>query len=369
MVSDPTRVGGLTGAGRFWLALVLVLVSVGIGSWAVIRLDRPGRVQPIHLPRRSVSAAHAPNPLSPAVVREADGMVWIAGGTFWMGSEDGESDEQPRHSVLVDGFWLDRTEVTNEDFARFVEATGYVTAAERPLSPHAFPGLASEYLLGGSMVFEPVAGEEGTPGGSTGWKWRLGANWRAPEGPGSNLLGRQRHPVVHVSWQDASAYARWAGKRLPTEAEWEYAARGGLAGEPYPWGGELKPEGRWMANLWQGEVPRTNRVEDGFAGPAPVGSFQANAFGLLDMAGNVWEWCSDFYQSDFYIRGSAKNPTGPTGPSGTSSDPEAADRVTRGGSCYCDGIRSHGYRVSARRPLAGNLTMAHTGFRCAREGR
>jgi formylglycine-generating enzyme required for sulfatase activity len=213
-------------------------------------------------------------------------MAWIPGGKFTMGSNRGEPDEQPMHDVKITGFWMDRTEVTNEQFGRFVQATGYVTRAEKSTTVL----VGGDVTPAGSYVFSPGERLESLENPEAWWRFTPGASWKHPEGPGSDLTGRQRHPVVHIAWEDALAYARWAGKRLPTEAEWEYAARGGLNHQPYVWGREKVPGGRWMANIWQGLFPSENRAEDGFAGLAPVGSFQANGFGLSDVAGNAAEW-------------------------------------------------------------------------------
>src|SRR5262245_21926506 len=255
-------------------------------------------------------------------------MVWIPGGEFTMGSEDPRSspcggpdsmrDARPLHQVYVDGFWMDATEVTNAQFERFVAATGYVTIAERTPKAEDFPGAPPENLVAGSTVFTPTDGPVPLDNHFRWWRYVKGANWRHPFGPGSDILGKEKEPVVHVAFDDALAYSKWAGKRLPTEAEWEFSARGGLAGKLYSWGDELKPGGKWMANIFQGKFPVKggDAGEDGFAGIAPVAKFPPNGYGLYDMAGNVWEWCSDWYRADYYEFMAKKsnvtrNPTGP----------------------------------------------------------
>ena len=226
----------------------------------------------------------------------ADGMVWIPGGTFLMGSNDHYPEEAPAHSVTVDGFWMDRTPVTNAEFRRFVEATGYVTLAERPPDPADYPGAKPELLEPSSVVFRKTAARVDLRNPHNWWTYVRGADWRHPRGPDSTLQGCGSHPVVHVAYEDAEAYAKWAGKELPTEAEWEFAARGGLDGAEYVWGDEFTPGGKSMANTWQGEFPWQNLLEDGYEWTAPVGSFPPNGYGLYDMAGNVWEWTTDWYQ-------------------------------------------------------------------------
>ncbi len=245
------------------------------------------------------------------------GMVWVPGGEFTMGtnSELAWPEEKPAHRVCVDGFWIDKTEVTNAQFRAFVDATGYVTTAEKAPTveeimsqvPPGTPPPRPEDLVPGALVFTPPAGRVDLSDFSQWWKWMPGANWRHPEGPGSDIEGRDLHPVVQVSWDDAVAYARWAGKRLPTEAEWEFAARGGLEGRPYVWGDEVPSDSRPRANIWQGEFPHLNTENDGFTRTSPVGSFPPNGFGLYDMAGNVWEWCADWYDRDLYRRAPAAN--------------------------------------------------------------
>jgi formylglycine-generating enzyme required for sulfatase activity len=276
-------------------------------------------------------------------------MVWIPGGDFWMGDEE-FADARPVHRVHVEGFWMDRTEVTNEQFRQFVKATGYLTIAERKPDPKDFPAdVDPKKLVPGSGVFTPPAGksvEQCTHCGEW-WTYVPGASWRHPEGPGSDLRGREKHPVVHVCWQDAVAYAEWAGKRLPTEAEWERAARGGLERKRYYWGEEFRPGGKWMANIWQGAFPGENTLEDGFMGTAPVASFPANAYGLFDMAGNVWEWCADWYRPDYYTFSTANSPQGPD----HSIDPDGhgePKRVQRGGSYLCSDNYCIRYRAGAR---------------------
>jgi sulfatase modifying factor 1 len=295
------------------------------------------------------------------------GMVWIPGGEFQMGDER-FVDALPIHTVSVDGFWMDRTEVTNEQFAEFVRATGYVTDAEQPLDPKEFPNVPADKLVPFSAVFQP----QGCPPADTcehchtpWWQPQPGACWQHPEGPGSDLTGREKHPVVHVSWNDATAYARWAGKRLPTEAEWERAARGGLEGKPYYWGDELKPGGKWMANIWQGRFPVEDRCEDGFHGAAPVGSFPPNGYGLYDMSGNVWEWCADWYRADYYLFSPRHNPQGPN----SSVDPDDRGdpkRVQRGGSFLCSDTYCIRYVAGARGQGETKTGLAHTGFRCVK---
>ncbi len=282
--------------------------------------------------------------------------VWVPGGEFTMG-DDKFDDARPRHMVHVDGFWMDETEVTNEQFAEFVRQTGYGTFAEKP-----FAGAPP-----GAGVFDGEKCPEGEVCRDcrNWWDYREGACWRHPEGPDSDLRGREKHPVVHIAWEDARAYARWAGKRLPTEAEWERAARGGLEGKRYYWGDELRLGDRWPANIWQGTFPRDNTAEDGFAGTAPVKSFPPNAYGLYDMAGNVWEWCADWYRPDYYAISPKNNPQGPD----SSIDPDGAGepkRVQRGGSFLCSDRYCVRYRAGARGQGEPGTGLSHTGFRCVR---
>ena len=295
-----------------------------------------------------------------------DGMVWIPGGTYLMGANDGKPDEAPVHSVTVDGFWMDKTVVTNEQFEKFVLATGYVTVAEKTPDAKDFPDAPKDMLVAGSIIFSPPPGEVSLENHYVWWKYLAGANWRQPDGPASDLKGREKHPVVHVCFFDAEAYAKWAGgKRLPTEAEWEYAARGGLKDMPYAWGKELKPGGKWMANIWQGNFPNENTAEDGFKGLAPVASFPANGYGLYDMSGNVWQWVSDWYRPDYYKFSVEKNPQGPAD-SLDPDEPGAQKRVTRGGSYLCSDLYCIGYRTSSRMKTTPDTGLCHTGFRCAR---
>lgn len=305
-------------------------------------------------------------------------MVWIPGSTFRMGGvgPHAKPDEEPAHDVRLDGFWMDAHEVTNADFAKFVEATGYVTTAEQvpdveeimKQQPPGTPPPPKANLVPGALVFSPPPGktlEDCHGQWWMWWKWQPGASWRHPQGPGSTIEGLEQHPVVQVSWDDAVAYARWAKKRLPTEAEWEYAARGGLASQPFIWGSERPRAGRKM-NAWQGEFPIKNELSDGFATTAPVGSFDPNGYGLFDMPGNVWEWCADWYHEGAYrMRADrvARNPKGPT-KAYDPDEPTNPKRVTRGGSFLCSESYCLGYRPSARMKTSPDTGLVHTGFRC-----
>lgn len=262
----------------------------------------------------------------------AQDQIFIKGGTFLMGSSEGHPEEGPPHEVSVEPFWIDRDEVTVGEFDAFVRATGYKTEAER---------------FGWSGVFNVETAE---------WGKVDGANWRHPEGPASNA--NPQEPVTQVSWNDAVEYAQWAVKRLPTEAEWEFAARGGLGRQPYAWGSELRPEGRVVANWWQGHFPTRNTVEDGFVRRAPVGTFPPNGYGLRDVAGNVWEWCADWFSEEYYANAPRRNPRGPS---------SGSERVMRGGSWMCSENYCSRYRVAARSHATPDTGLNNLGFRCARD--
>lgn len=291
--------------------------------------------------------------------------------------EDAWPDERPAHRVQVDGFWMDETEVTNAQFRRFVEATGYLTTAEKTPTreeilaqlPPGTPAPPPESLVPGSLVFTPPDHAIPLDNVAQWWTWTPGANWQHPEGPDSNLDGRDDHPVVQVSWDDAAAYALWAGKRMPTEAEWEFAARGGLKSAPYVWGNDRPSDEKPPANIWQGEFPHRNTRQDGYLRTAPVKSFPANGFGLYDMAGNVWEWCSDWYDREAYQQRSsttaAINPRGPEAPRDPRR-PFLKQRSQRGGSFLCNDAYCSRYRPSARHGCAPDTGMSHVGFRCVR---
>ena len=316
-------------------------------------------------------------------------MVLIPGGEFTMGTEAGYAfpNESPPHRVTVSPFFLDVNPVTNDDFARFIESTGYLTVAERPVDweemkkqvPPGTPKPPDEVLAPGSLVFRPTEGPVDLRDMSQWWIWTTGASWRHPEGPASNLEGRGNHPVVHVAWEDAQAYAVWAGQRLPTEAEWEFAARGGLDQARYAWGDEENPDGRFMLNRWTGTFPYRNDRADGFAGTSPVGSFPPNGYGLHDMGGNVWNWCSDLYRADTFAtraddQQACCDPGGPldskreTPVPGDPSPPlvpGAERRVTKGGSFLCHPAYCESYRPTARRGTPPDTGSSHVGFRCA----
>ncbi|NBR84902.1 MAG: formylglycine-generating enzyme family protein [Verrucomicrobia bacterium] len=294
-------------------------------------------------------------------------MVWIPGGTFQMGSEEGQPDEKPVHEVTVDGFWMDKYELTNAEFEKFIKATGYVTIAERKPKQEDFPEAPPEALVPGSIVFTPPPGDVPLHNHMAWWRYVPGANWRHPEGPDSTIVGREKHPVVHVAWFDAVAYAKWAGKRLPTEAEWEFAARGGKEKLTYIWGNEKTPDGKWMANFWQGKFPNGNTLQDGFKSQSPVGSFPPNDYGLYDMAGNVWEWTSDWYLPDYYAKSPKANPQGPQ-ESYDPNEPGVWKRITRGGSYLCTEAYCWGYRPAMRMKTSPDTGLNHTGFRCVRNG-
>jgi formylglycine-generating enzyme required for sulfatase activity len=372
----------------------LLAVAVAVAAFPVLQRHLAPRywtAEELGPPQVNTTAPPGPAP---------EGMVWVPGGTFWMGDEK-FPDAKPVHKVYVDGFWMDKTEVTNAQFAQFVQATGYVTVVEQLPDLKKFPGFnpdiygfQPEYVA--ALAFAPGqplpaglpwAGLYHAPGSlkpfslvfrkptkvvdpfqtppSVWWRPVPGACWSHPEGPGSDLKGRESHPVVHICFADAVAYAKWAGKRLPTEAEWEFAARGGLDRKPYAWGDELNPKGKWMANTWQGKFPSVNTRDDGYEGTAPVGSFPANGFGLHDMAGNVWEWCSDWYQPRYPTSFPERNPRGPAA-SHDPNEPGVAKRVQRGGSFLCCDNYCVRYMVAGRGKGDAESTANHVGFRCVK---
>ncbi|MDT8332924.1 formylglycine-generating enzyme family protein [Roseomonas gilardii] len=311
---------------------------------------------------------------APETATAPEGMRWIPGGRFTMGSDHHYAEERPAHPVRVAGFWMDATPVTNAAFARFVTATGYVTLAERPLDPALYPDAIPALLVPGALVFRMTDGPVDTRDVRNWWSYTPGACWNRPEGPGSLLDGRDDHPVVHVAHEDAAAYAAWAGKALPTEAEWERAARGGLEGAEYAWGEEMTPGGVHMANTWQGPFPWRNFAADGFAGSSPVGSFPPNGYGLSDVTGNVWEWTEDWYAAR-HAADPGKPCCAPANPRGApvegSYDPRQPAiriprKVVKGGSFLCAPSYCRRYRPAARQPQMVDSAMSHLGFRCLR---
>jgi len=307
-------------------------------------------------------------------------MVWIPGGKFQMGAQNDREgndismratiDSLPVHPVYVDGFYMDRTDVTNDEFARFVKATGYVTVAERTPRAEDFPGAPPENLVAGSVVFTPPSEPVPLNNHFRWWSYVAGANWRHPLGPGSSLEGKGQYPVVQVAYEDAVAYAKWAGKRLPTEAEWEFAARGGLPEKVYAWGDVFRPGGRFMANTFQGQFPTSDTGDDGYAGIAPVAQYPPNGYGLCDMAGNVWQWTSDWYRPDYYRQlaaagGVARNPKGPDS-SYDPAEPSQPKKVQRGGSFLCTDQYCSRYEVGTRGKGEVSTGTNHLGFRCVK---
>jgi formylglycine-generating enzyme required for sulfatase activity len=364
------------------ITLVAIVVIIGTIAWYIksraATISSPESDQSPHVATSNSSWQKTiPNSGSPSG-EPPEGMVWIPGGEFSMGAEDPRrmdhggpdpmNDARPVHRVYVDGFWMDATEVTNEQFAEFVKATGYKTVAERTPLAEDFPGAPPENLVAGSVVFTPTSQPVPLNNHYRWFAYIKGANWRHPLGSESNIKGMEKFPVIHIAYEDAEAYAKWAGKRLPTEAEWEFAARGGLAGKIYSWGDELKPNGKWMANSYQGKFPVQEQSEDGAAGITKVGQYPANGYGLYDMAGNVWEWCSDWYQPDYYSQlasasGVARNPQGPSG-SFDPTEPTEKKRVHRGGSFLCSDQYCTRYMVGTRGKGEISSGSNHLGFRC-----
>lgn len=369
--------------GARWIAVALIVLAAAAGVFAAV-VSRQERTAPeaASIAQDSMPAAAR---FGPTVANDSappgtapEGMVWIPGGEFSMGAVDplgqdanvvgmqATTDSRPIHRVYVDGFWMDATEVTNREFAKFVQATGYVTVAERTPRAEDFPGAPPENLVAGSVVFSPPDHAVPLDTHFRWWTYVQGADWRHPEGPGSGLEGREQHPVLHVAYEDVEAYAKWAGKRVPTEAEWEFAARGGLAGQVYPWGNEFMKDGKWMANTHQGHFPNEDTRADAWHGAAPVAQYPPNAYGLYDVAGNVWEWTSDWYRDDYYAEleksGVAHDPQGPA-ESLDRSEPGVAKRVHRGGSFLCTEQYCSRYMVGTRGKGDPSTGTNHLGFR------
>ncbi len=312
---------------------------------------------------------------SPLLAGEPEDMVRISSGTFWMGSDTGNkmmprggrNNESPIHEVTVDGFWMDIYPVTNAHYTKFVKETGYVTYSEVPPDPKDWPGAKPEMLYAGSIVFKQPKSKVDMRNYFNWWELKKGADWRHPTGPESDLMGREKHPVVHVTFKDAKSYCQWAGKEMPTEAQFEYAARGGFDKKKYAWGDQPKHFTELLANVWQGKFPYTNENKDGFLETSPVGNFPANGYGLYDMSGNVWEWVSDWYHPNYYKVSPKKNPTGVTRKhSFDPNEPGVPKRIVKGGSFLCSENYCTGYRPSARMATDPRSSSNHNGFRCVK---
>lgn len=365
-----------------WFSVLIVLIAALIVTGCSFRHKEnqsPAPETNHHPDHRPMTGNSTSNPAEAAAISintapppgpAPDGMVWVPGGTFRMGCEDCEMpDATPVHLVTVDGFWMDKTPVTNAQFARFVKATGYKTIAERQPDPKDFPGADPKNLVPGAIVFTPPPNPVPLDNAYLWWRYLPGASWKHPEGPNSNFKGREDHPAVQIAWDDATAYAQWAGRRLPTEAEFEFAARGGADQKHFAWGDELQPGGKWPANIWQGRFPSHNSGEDGFMSTSPVTAFPPNAYGLYDIAGNVWQWCADWYRPDYYqqlaANGIARNPPGP-GDSLDPDEPGIAKRIQRSGSFLCSAQYCSRYLVGSRGKGAADSGGSNTGFRCVK---
>jgi sulfatase modifying factor 1 len=331
-------------------------------------MNATGNIETESIDRRAEYLAHSPAPGAAPY----PGMAWIPGGSFAMGSSDFYLEERPVHTVQVSGFWMDATPVTNEQFAAFVAATGYITVAERAPDPGRYPGARLELLVPGGLVFRKTQTRVSLDDHTQWWTYVPGADWRHPRGPNKGIAGMDTHPVVQVAYEDADVYARWAGKELPTEAEWEFAARGGLDGAVFVWGGEEFPSRKHMANTWQGEFPWHNKRTDGYEGTSPVGVFPPNGYGLYDVAGNVWEWTGDWYVPR-HADEPSKPCCAPINPRVTSADasfdPQQPQihiprKVIKGGSHLCASNYCFRYRPAARSPEAIDTSTCHIGFRC-----
>ena len=369
-------------AGGAWAGIAIVAIAVlAIVAYAATRTTPPTPEVPAAAMTAAPTFLATAENRAPAPGPAPTGMVWIPGGEFSMGAQDppdvddtvgmqATTDSRPIHRVAVDGFWMDATEVTNDQFAAFVKATGYVTVAERTPRAEDFPGAKAADLVAGSVVFSPPSHAVPLTDHFQWWSYVKGADWRHPHGPTSSITGKGTLPVVHVAYEDAAAYAAWAGKRLPTEAEWEFAARGGRTGEVFPWGNEFRPGGKWMANSHQGHFPDHDAGADHFTGIAPVAQFPANGYGLHDVGGNVWEWVSDWYRPDYYATlaaagGVARNPAGPAA-SFDPSEPREKKRVHRGGSFLCTDEYCSRYMVGTRGKGEVGTATDHLGFRCVK---
>ncbi|MRX67471.1 Formylglycine-generating enzyme, required for sulfatase activity, contains SUMF1/FGE domain [Flavobacterium resistens] len=366
------------------LTISIISIAYGYTKLTVPKEEKPTAMDCAETPSTTEASAFKPtieNKDKPAG-KAPKGMVWIPGGEFSMGSNvEDESlcsikgvtkDAAPIHRVYVDGYYMDQTEVTNEEYEKFVKATGYVTVAEQKPTKEEFPTANEEDLVTGSVIFTPTPAAVNLNNFLQWWRYEPGTDWKHPDGPQSTIKGKEKYPVVHIAYEDAAAYAKWAGKRLPTEAEWEFAARGGKTGNLYAWGNSLKPNGKFQANIYQGHFPIKDgdTGEDGFKGIAPTGQYAPNTYGLYDMAGNVWEWVNDWYSVDYYKTLAengevAKNPQGPSAYNDP-NDPTQIKKVHRGGSFLCTDQYCTRYMVGTRGKGEVRSAANHLGFRCVK---